>query len=280
MLSEKKFSYDGYKIPVRLVDLTGGGTDDWKQISDYHTEMYRKYTPVSPTDTIVEIGCGVGRDAISLSKVLGPEGRYIGTDIIRDSIVWAQKNITKRHKNFVFHYFDIESQIHNSGGKIKTTDTRIPAEDGSVDRIFLHSVFTHMFEKDIVHYLREFSRVLKPDGLVLASFFVADKLSMETVRSTDGGEKHRHPLSFKYKYSPGCLINDRDYPEGAVAFTPSKLKSMLLKSGMRIHGNHVHRGGWSGIKEASNGQDILILEKANMRQVAAQVSGPLTFTSR
>lgn len=276
----KYFKYDGYKIPVNLVMLTGGGTDDWKQISDYHMDMYRKYTPVTANDNILEVGCGVGRDAIELTKVLGPKGSYVGTDIIKPSIDWAKKNITKRHRNFVFYYHDVQSQIHNANGKKKTTDIKLPAKDESIDRIFLHSVFTHMFERDIVHYLKEFRRVLKPDGLVLASFFVIDDKALKTVSSTSGGKKHRHQLSFEHRLNTGCYINDRDHPEGAVGYTPARLKSMLRRSGLRIHGGHVHRGAWSGIKEASNGQDILILEKAPKREVLAQMSGDLKFTAK
>lgn len=257
--------------------LTGGGTDDWKAISDYHVEMYRKYTPINPEDTILEIGCGVGRDAIQLTQILSYKGNYFGTDIIKPSIEWCQKNITKKFKNFIFYYHDIESQIHNSGGKLKTTDIKLPLEDGSVDRIFLHSVFTHMFERDIVHYLKEFKRVLKPDGLVLTSFFVIDsaaQASLEKYKNKIG----RHPLSFEHKLNRNCYINDKNYPEGAVGFTPTKLESMLRRAGLELHGQHVHRGTWSGLK-GSNGQDVVVLNKISRSKYHRNLK-PLKFTTR
>src|SRR4051794_18895262 len=111
------FNYDGYSIPEDLVMLTGGGTDDWDTISKYHVEMYRKYTPLNPDDFVLEVGSGVGRDAIQLTKILSDKGKYVGFDIIKPSIEWSKQNITKKFKNFTFHYYDIESQIHNSGGK-------------------------------------------------------------------------------------------------------------------------------------------------------------------
>ncbi len=279
MAKPKMFKYDGYSIPEDLVILTGGGTDDWDRITKYHAEMYRKYTPINPDDNILEVGCGVGRDAIELTNTLSPKGKYVGFDIIKPSIDWCKQNITKKHKNFVFHYYDIQSQIHNSGGKIDSTDIKLPAKDGTVDRIFLHSVFTHMYEKDIVHYLKEFNRVLKPDGLVLASFFVIDESSLKLAHKGKG-KKHRHPLTFEHKLNSETYINDEKYPEGAIGFTPKKIKSMLNRGGLGIHGGFVHRGGWSGIKEASNGQDILILQKMSRRERLAQFSKPLKFTSR
>jgi ubiquinone/menaquinone biosynthesis C-methylase UbiE len=278
MPATKLFKTDGYAIPTELVMLTGGGTDDWKTISDYHVEMYRKYTPLNPDDTVLEVGSGVGRDAISLTKILSEKGKYIGFDIIKPSIEWSQKNITPKHKNFKFFYFDINSQIHNSAGSIKTTDIKLPAKDGTVDRIFLHSVFTHMFEQDIVHYLKEFNRVLKPDGLVLASFFVIDDAALESLRK--GKSKgHRHALSFNHKLGKDCYINDQDFPEGAVGFTPKKIRSMLKRANLGVHGRFVHRGIWSGMK-GSNGQDILVLEKLSRSEALLQSSKPLEFTER
>ena len=274
----KIFKTDGYAIPTDLVMLTGGGTDDWDRISEYHVEMYRKYTPLGPDDSVLEVGCGVGRDAISLTKILSDKGQYVGFDIIKPSIDWCRQNITKKHKNFRFHCYDINSQIHNSGGTMSTTDIKLPAKDGSVDRIFLHSVFTHMFERDIVHYLNEFRRVLKPDGLVLASFFILDEAALDSLRK--GKSKgHRHSLSFDYKLGKDCYINDENFPEGAVGYTPDKIRSMLKKAGLGIHGKYAHRGIWSGLKGA-NGQDILVLEKLPRSESWLQNSKPLKFTER
>lgn len=272
----KMFKYDGYSIPEDLVILTGGGTDDWDNISKYHVEMYRRYTPLEPTDFVLEVGCGVGRDAIQLTKILSAQGKYVGFDIIKPSIDWCSKNITKKYKNFTFYYYDIKSQIHNNEGKLSTLDIKLPAKDGTVDRIFLHSVFTHMYEKDILHYLKEFKRVLKPDGLVLTSFFIIDTKSLESLQR---GSKGRHPLTFKHKLNKDCYINDPDHPEGAMGYTPRKIKAMLRRSGLGIHGRFAHRGIWSGLPGA-NGQDILILEKVSAAEALVQSTKPLQFTER
>lgn len=278
MATAKLFKYDGYEIPEELVILTGGGTDDWDLISKYHVEMYRKYTSLNPDDFVLEVGSGVGRDAIQLTKILSKEGNYVGFDIIKPSIDWSKKNITPKFKNFKFYFYDVKSQIHNSEGNITTTDIKLPAKDKSVDRIFLHSVFTHMYEKDIEHYLKEFHRVLKDDGLVLASFFVMDD---KAIRALGKGKSkgHRHALSFKYKLNNNCYINDKDHPEGAMGYTPKRLRSMFRKAQLGIHGRFVHRGAWSGL-EGSNGQDIIILEKVGKSEAYIQSRQPLQFTER
>ncbi len=74
-----------------------------------------------------------------------------------------------RNPNFEFVHFDVRDQLHNNEGTKLTSDIVVPLASGTVDRIVLQSVFTHMFPPDIKHYLREFKRVLKPHGLVYAT---------------------------------------------------------------------------------------------------------------
>ena len=170
------FEYEGYKIPVELVEMTGGGPDTWDVISVGHMDQYERYCPILADHDVLEIGCGVGRDAIQLTRTLSPAGSYVGVDIIRPSIEWCQGNITTRFPNFRFEYLDIHSQIHNPVGTAAVTEVTLPVADDSIDRIVLQSVFTHMFEGDIVHYLHEFRRVLRDDGRVLVALPAPDDL--------------------------------------------------------------------------------------------------------
>lgn len=254
---QQLFEYRGYRIPVPLVDLTGGGTDTWDVIARGHMDQYAKYAPIARDASVLEVGCGVGRDAIQLAEHLTSAGSYIGIDIIRPSIEWCQQNITPRHPNFTFHYLDIQSQIHNSGGSLRVREVKLPVASDSADRIILQSVFTHMFFEDIVHYLREFRRILKPGGKVVTSFFVID----DEVRSMlDGarGELADLPLTFAFAHGEGCFINDETYPEGAVAFTPRRIEQMLARSGMALD-QPIHPGFWSGRQGLTDGQDMAVL---------------------
>lgn len=247
------FTYDGFDIPVDLACLTGGGPETWDAITVGHLLEYEKYCPIEPHHRVLEIGCGVGRDAIGLSRVLGPEGGYVGIDIIRPSIEWCQQNITPKFPNFEFRYLDIKSQIHNPGGSLEVQQVALPVETASVDRIILQSVFTHMFEDDIVHYLWEFRRILRPEGRVFASWFLLDEESLEMARSTEG-----NTLTFRYEYGDGCQINDELHPEGAVGFSPLAFDRILRRGGFELE-QPVHRGFWCGRQGVTDGQDIGVL---------------------
>ena len=95
-MSEETFSYQGYDIPVGLLELTGGGTDTWDVISRGHMDEYAKYAPIEPGHHVLEVGCGVGRDAIQLTSLLDEHGSYMGIDIIAKPPGKKLQNIKSR----------------------------------------------------------------------------------------------------------------------------------------------------------------------------------------
>ena len=126
---EETFSVFGFDIPVRLINLTGGGPATFEVISRHHIDVLKKYMDLQPSHTVLEIGCGIGRDAIPFLEILGPSGRYWGVDIIKDSIDWCQANITDRNPRFNFIHYNVKDQLHNPGGKTRTTNIRLPIAD-------------------------------------------------------------------------------------------------------------------------------------------------------
>ena len=252
------YHFKGYDIPVDLMELTGGGPATFDIISKGHIDNLRRWIGLEPTHTVLEIGCGIGRDAIPLTEIL-TEGRYVGIDIVKRSIDWCTETIAKRHPNFGFYHYDVEDQLHNPGGTLKTTDIRIPMADKSVDRIVLFSVFTHMFQREIEHYLREFSRLLKPTGLVYATTFLFDDKILAKARETN---LTPFDLRFEHEVNPNCRINTPAHPLGAVAYTVAAWDEMIAGTGMR-YAKPFLRGAWSGFYEdPQDGQDVAILAAA------------------
>jgi ubiquinone/menaquinone biosynthesis C-methylase UbiE len=258
-MSEDLFEYRGFKIPVHLVEKTGAGTDTFDAISAWHIDVLKSQIGIQPDDAVVEIGCGIGRDAIPLTQILSDKGSYMGTDVIRESITWCQTNITPKHPNFTFIWHDISDDLHNPDGHLHANDVRLRKEDQSTDLIILQSVFTHMFEDEIVHYLKEFRRILKPSGKVWTSVFIVDDTILEQVRIH---APTTYALSFHEAYGDGCFINSKASSRGAVAFTREAIDRMVAASGMELVREPL-KGSWSGIwPEPEFGQDVLILKSA------------------
>ena len=249
------FAFEGFEIPVDLAVLTGGGPETWEGISAAHMAAYARYTPLRTGSDVLEVGCGVGRDAIPLVPVLGERGSYLGVDVSGRSIEWCQQNITRRHANFRFHHLDIHSEFYNPQGTCSATEVTLPVASATIDTIILQSVFTHMFEPAITHFLREFRRVLRRDGRVFASFFVLGQESVALASVTPG------VLTFRHSGRRGCRINDPDQPEAAVGYTPRALRRMVRRGGFAF-AQPVHVGSWCGRQGVEDGQDIAILKPA------------------
>jgi SAM-dependent methyltransferase len=255
------FQYGGFEIPSDLARLTGGGPETWGLIGPQHMRQIERYAPISPDHTVFELGCGVGRDAMELTRLLSANGRYIGVDIIEASIAWARANISVRFPNFEFHHLDIYSEAFNSAGIYSASDFSLPADSSSVDRIIAQSVFTHIFTDDVSYYLGEFNRILKTDGLAFATFFVMDDDTRELVAARLGPAKGFPDLTFRHEYAPGVWINDAENPEEAVAYHHDVVKSLAAKSGLDLI--DLPRGYWSGRSGTDDGQDIAILQHAS-----------------
>lgn len=101
---------------------------------------------IHPTDTYLEIGCGVGR----VGQLLAPQvERWIGTDVSEAMLGHAAERLR---------------ELPN----IQLTATNgfdlAPIPDASVDAVYCTVVFMHLHEWDRWRYVQEAWRVLKPGG--------------------------------------------------------------------------------------------------------------------
>jgi SAM-dependent methyltransferase len=255
----KTFTYRGFDIPVDLMQWVAGGQESFAFRAELHKSDLQRHVGIKAGDHIVEVGCGIGRDAMFLTEMLGPSGRYVGVDIIGPLIGWCSSTITSRHANFQFVHYDVSDQLHNPSGVLPVSACRLPVNDNSVDLVILQSVFTHLLEEDIGFYLREFSRVLKTTGLVYGTCFVVDEDLLSKIRTLPGYGS----LTFEHQYSEGCYVQDTMMPTGAVAFTVSKLLEVVTRSKLVLD-RPIVRGNWSGTfpEDELGRQDLMILRRA------------------
>src|SRR5207244_6264227 len=127
-----------------LLELTGSASACWEGDARGHLEDYARHAPIAPHHRVLEVGCGIGRDAMHLAPLL-PLGSYTGVDITAPSIEWCRRNITARHPQISFFHLDVQSDLYNPSGALDPAQIALPAADGSIDRILLQSVFTHLF---------------------------------------------------------------------------------------------------------------------------------------
>lgn len=249
--------YKDFNIPISLIIKTGAGPAVFEQIANGHRLALEKWVGIEPQHDILEIGCGIGRDAMWLSQVL-KEGSYTGIDIIPDSIRWCKENISSKYPKMSFYHFDVEDSLHNPQGQSSVDCFRFPRPDNSIDRIFAFSVFTHMYADQINHYLAECARVLRPGGRAFLTIFLYDD---QVLQAAAVHANTPFDLKFATELEPGCRINNPDEPLGAIAYTWQRIEPLIAAAGLKLMRPPLN-GAWSGFyNEPNDGQDVLLLIK-------------------
>ncbi|GAG75756.1 unnamed protein product, partial [marine sediment metagenome] len=217
-LKKMKFPY-GLVPPIKIVNSFGGS--EFIKIGKDFSKYFKKFGYLRRDHKVLEVGCGIGRMALPLTKYL-KFGKYEGFDIVQDWIIWCKENITPRYPNFYFQLADIYNKSYNPKGKLKASEYQFPYEDESFDLVFLTSVFTHMLPNDLDHYMSEISRVLKKNGICFISYFLLNKESIQLLN------KKLSSLDFRYKFEGYRTIN-ADVPEAAIAYEISIIQEFYNK---------------------------------------------------
>lgn len=235
-------------IPPRSMSFVGDG--DFEKIGEEFKNYFIELAKLQPSDRVLDVGCGIGRMAIPLTNYLSKEGEYWGFDIVKDRIGWCQSRISPRFSNFHFQHSEVYNKHYNPNGKVQAKDFQFPFDDESFDFIFLTSVFTHMLPADLENYLSEISRVLKPEGKCLITFFILNEESENLIRSG------RSTLNFLYDIQ-GCKTISKNDPETAIAYREEFVLRLFKKYRLKI-AQPIHYGSWCKRDVFLTYQDLII----------------------
>ena len=130
-------------IPPKRMIFVGGAA--FKRIGDEFLEYFVEHGGLRQGDTVLDLGCGIGRMARPLTAYLYPSSRYEGIDVDRAGIEWCRANISSRYPNFHFRSADVYNKTYNPRGRMRASEYRLPFPDRTFDFVLLTSVFTHMY---------------------------------------------------------------------------------------------------------------------------------------
>ena len=171
------FDYDHFKIEMK---------------SDFE-EIFKKFK-INSHSKLLEIGCGCGKAAIPLSKII-TDGKYIGVDVNSESVGWLQ-NKFENNPCIEFELINPTNNYYQEDfAEHKINQFNLNIENETIDLVFGFSVFTHLIKRDIESYLAEFYRIVNEDGLLFLlvllltnfSFLISQRRKFSAVKFRDDG---------------------------------------------------------------------------------------------
>jgi SAM-dependent methyltransferase len=238
---------DAMTPPTRLLRFSTDPTSDFQATGKAFADFLVARCGLRPDARVLDVGCGVGRVAVALTDYLDERGGYEGFDVVPSEIAWCQAHVTTRRRHFTFQLADVYNGTYNPKGRTRAAEYRFPFADASFDLVIVASVFTHLLSQETNRYATEMARVLKPGGRCFASFYL---LNDDTRRNIDA-----ETSVFEFASAiDGCLVQDPDNPELAVAHDEDRIRELFGRCGLAI--DQVLRGTWSLKREQI--QDILL----------------------
>jgi SAM-dependent methyltransferase len=118
--------------------------------------------------TVLDLGCGSGRDCYLLSKLVGPHGRVIGVDMTREQIAVAERHRQYHAQAFGHPHSNVEFQFGDLADL-----AALGIAGGSVDIVVSNCVLNLVPDKKVA--FAEILRVLKPGGELFFSDVYSDR---------------------------------------------------------------------------------------------------------
>ncbi len=240
--------------PPRGDIYTGSG--DFIEQGNLQCSHLFNHSHIQPNHRVLDIGSGIGRTAVRLTRFLKTEGRYEGFDVVEKGVRWCQQKISKDFPNFQFQYVPLHNDLYNSNER-SALDFKFPYGNEEFDTAFLFSVFTHMGASEIAHYLTEINRVLKPGGECLFTCFVYDR----ELESKIGQRDH---FNFPYK-GEGFRLMDQKVTAANIALEETYLQEIVSLAGLELKtlepGHWRNKSMMASVKEF---QDIVLLQKPHI----------------
>lgn len=209
---------------------------------------------VNRNSHIVDIGSGCGVLSLPLSRFLGPAGRYVGVDVWEEGNNWCRANTRNLDADIAFFTQPVQNNYYFAPDNGLVNDLKLDQlADNSFDVGIALSVFNHLKNRDVVAYISELHRVLKPGGVAFISGFVIDDAFFEYVARTNLHTQVKEDAHERGSFYAYAL---QDFFAG---FTLPLWYEMFRSHGLRVV--DFEPGTWANKKDARLFHDNFIVEK-------------------
>ncbi len=244
-----------YPMPSLSLIKHSGSPDitHFKQNSLFYMRDIIEQCMLKRDASVLDIGCGAGRLALSLLRYLNKEGQYYGLDVNPAMVEWCTRQISYRNSNFVFSNPGIQNNYYyKTDNKLSNEYSLLSLTARQFDCAAAISIFNHIKAADMLQYLHLIADTLAPDGVAYATFWIIDD-EFFAFRQQTG--KHRgleeHEQGVWYGYQKQSFF---------AGYSLSYLEQQLAKRHLCIVGSSP--GNWAQKRNARLHQDWLLIGRA------------------
>jgi SAM-dependent methyltransferase len=219
---------------------------------------------------LLDVGCGFGKTALSLRRLIRPPGSYTGFDIQPHLIEFTQRLFGQLGLTDTFRTdcFPIAgNQYYRGAGEgTRPEDFVFPYNDNHFHCAVAFSVFTHLRSAALANYARNLARVLRPGGILLLSFYLLDN----SPEGDPAGAPWTSSARRKSLTEAPEPVDPEDrgrlkvllphIPEYLVAYRLGYVLDVFREVGCYPQGGPLF-GSWSGRSDFYGHQDCLIFRK-------------------
>ncbi len=246
--------------PLLMLEEADEVLEEWFAGGAEQSTLLRTLACVGYASRVLEVGCGLGRLAFALRRVLS-KGCYLGLDVVPEKIDFLRERMSPAYPGFRFEWLDIRSDFYHPHGSVEADEVDFPCPEGWADAVVSMSVFTHLLPGATERYLSEIARTLRPGGFCLLSVFILDYYRPEHSRPA---QFFGAPFDFDHPVAgTGGEVHTSDptCAEAMVAMRSSLLRELVGRSGLRFARDPLP-GMWSGSHAHwTTGQDLVLLRK-------------------
>lgn len=216
---------------------------------------------------LLDVGCGCGKTAFALLRVIKKPGSYTGFDIQPRLIDFMQRFFKSQNidDHFRADCFPVSGNRMYTGAAtgINPEEFTFPYEENHFDCAVLFSVFTHLRTLAMTNYVRNMARLLRPGGRVLVSCYLLDNSPEDDPSGAPWSPSDRRK---DLKMAPDA--SERDHlkvlrphnPEYLVAYRKQYLVDTFARFGCSLACDPLY-GAWSGRSDFFGHQDYLVFRK-------------------
>ncbi len=129
----------------------------FKATQDEYIELLRS-VGIQPSWHVLDAGCGSGSFLPFIADLVGPSGKIHAVDVAKEHIV----NVERRIEAGAFQCL-VTADLSNT--------TSLPYADNAFDLVWCANVSEYLTDTELSESIREFSRVVKPGGLIAIKEF-------------------------------------------------------------------------------------------------------------